>query len=49
MKASGAGCEGDVDWAAGAGAVLIGWGGSTGGCVLDGPEEGKKEKLDSGL
>ena len=43
LKASGAG------WAGGAGAVLIGWGGSSGGCVLDGPEEGKKEKLVSGL
>ena len=34
-----------MDWAAGAGAVLIGWGGSTRGCVLDGPEEGKKGKI----
>ena len=45
MKASGAGCEGGEDWAGGAGAVLRGWGGGTGGCMLDGPEEGKKEKI----
>ena len=51
LKASGAGCEGGADWVggAGAGAVLIGWGGSTGGCILGGPEEGKKEILVSGL
>ena len=45
LKVSGAGWAGG----AGAGAILIGWGGSTGGCVLDGPEEGKKEKLVGGL
>ena len=47
LKVSGAG----TGWAggAGAGAVLIGWGGSTGGCVLDGLGEGKREKLDGGL
>ena len=51
MKASGAGCEDDVDWAggAGAGAVLIGWGSGAVGCVLGGPEEGKREKLVGGL
>ena len=51
MKASGAGCEGNVGWAggAGAGAVLIGWGSGAAGCVLGGPEEGKKEKLVGGL
>ena len=51
LKASGVGCEDNVDWAggAGAGAVLIGWGSSTAGCVLGGPEEGKKEKLVGGL
>ena len=51
MKASGAGCEDDMDWAGGAGvgAVLIGWGSGTVGCVLGGSEEGKKEKLVSGL
>ena len=51
LKASGAGCEGSKDWAggAGAGAILIGWGGGTAGCVLGGPEEGKKEKLVGGL
>ena len=32
-----------------AGAVLIGWGGGTRGCILGGPEEGKKEKLVGGL
>ena len=50
LKASGAGCEDDVGWAGGAGAgvVLIGWGGTV-GCVLGGPEEGKKEKLVGGL
>ena len=47
LKAS----EDDVDWAGGvgAGAVLIGWGSGTAGCVLGGPEEGKKEKLVGGL
>ena len=57
LKASEVDCEGGADWVGGvgAGAVLIGWGGSTtsgiwaGGCILGGPEEGKKEKLDSGL
>ena len=53
LKASGAGCEDDVGWAggtgAGAGAVLIGGGSGTAGCVLGGPEEGKKEKLVGGL
>ena len=51
LKARGAGCENDVGWAggAGAGAVLIGWGSGTAGCVLGGPEEGKKEKLVGGL
>ena len=44
LKATGADGAG-----AGAGAVLIGWGGGTGGCVLGGLEEGKKEKLDGGL
>ena len=44
LKASGAG---GTD--AGAGAVLIGWGSGTAGCVLGGPEEGKKEKLVGGL
>ena len=35
LKASGAGCEGDADWAgdAGAGAVLIGWGGGIAGGI----------------
>ena len=42
LKATGAG-------GAGADAVLIDWGGGTGGCVLGGPEEGKKEKLVGGL
>ena len=43
-------CEG-AGWAggAGAGAVLIGWGGGTGGYMLGGLEESEKEKLDSGL
>ena len=57
LKASGADCEGDADWTgdAGVGVVLIGWGGSTtgeiwaGGCILGGPEEGKKENFNSGL
>ena len=51
LKASGAGYEDDVGWAggAGAGAVLIGRGSGTAGCILGGPEEGKKEKLVSGL
>ena len=51
LKASGAGCEGGKDWAesVGAGAVLIGWGSSTAGCVLGGSEEGKREKLVGGL
>ena len=51
LKASGAGCEGGADWAGGAGvgAVFIGWGGSTVGCVLGGLEEGKREKLVGGL
>ena len=46
-----AGCEDDVGWAGGtgAGAVLIGWGSGTAGCVLGGPEEGEKEKLVGGL
>ena len=50
LKASGAGCEDDVGWAggAGAGAVLIGRGSGTAGCILGGPE-GKKEKLVGGL
>ena len=48
---SGAGWADDVDWVggAGAGAVLIGWGSSTVGCVLGGLEEGKREKLVGGL
>ena len=47
LNASGAGCEDNMGWAGGAGAgvVLIGWGSGTVGCVLGGPEEGKKEKL----
>ena len=45
LKASGAGCGADWAGGVGAGAVLIGWGRGTGGCVLDDPEEGKKEKL----
>ena len=49
LKASGAGCKGGADWAGGAGAVLIGWGSGAEGCVLDGPEEGKREKLVGGL
>ena len=51
VEGKGAGCEVDVDWAGcvGAGAVLIGWGSGTAGCVLGGPEEGKKEKLVGGL
>ena len=45
LKATGAG------WVrgAGAGAILIGWGGGTVSCVLGGPEEGEKEKLVGGL
>ena len=48
MNASEAGCE-NLAGGAGAGAVLIGWRSGTAGCVLGGPEEGKKEKLVGGL